>query len=203
VQLATTVVTATGVVRPVGQVTGPFPKLLELEKQVVFGLAAQLGIVLSQSEREQILRQGPKNLAAFLAYSRALDAMDRGDYDAATRDFRTAAQADPGFQAARQGQQAAGAAPIAQQATGGDIVMVVDAVERLPGALESTGVGSAGGVLGAGTRDVVPTVGDAVAARWLVPTGASTIDRQVTAEAAGLPSILSVTNGITIIFKRP
>jgi len=203
VQLATTVVTATGVVRPVGQVTGPFPKLLELEKQVVFGLAAQLGIVLSQSEREQILRQGPKNLAAFLAYSRALDAMDRGDYDAATRDFRTAAQADPGFQAARQGQQAAGAAPIAQQATGGDIVMVVDAVERLPGALESTGVGSAGGALGAGTRDVVPTVGDAVAARWLVPTGASTVDRQVTAEAAGLPSILSVTNGITIIFKRP
>ncbi len=203
VQLATTVVTGTGVVRPVGQVTGPFPKLLELEKQVVFGLAAQLGIVLSQSEREQILRQGPKNLAAFLAYSRALDAMDRGDYDAATRDFRTAAQADPGFQAARQGQQAAGAAPIAQQATGGDIVMVVDAVERLPGALESTGVGSAGGVLGAGTRDVVPTVGDAVAARWLVPTGASTVDRQVTAEAAGLPSILSVTNGITIIFKRP
>ena len=203
VQLAMTVVTGTGVVRPVGQVTGPFPKLLELEKQVVFDLAAQLGIVLSQSEREQILRQGPKNLAAFLAYSRALDAMDRGDYDAAARDFRTAAQADPGFQAARQGQQAAGAAPIAQQATGGDIVMAVDAVERVTGALESTGLGGAGGVLGAGTRDVVPTVGDAVAARWLVPTGASTIDRQVTAEAAGLPSILSVTNGITIIFKRP
>ena len=81
--------------------------------------------------------------------------------------------------------------------------MVVDAVERLPGALESTGVGSAGGAFGAGTRDVVPTVGDAIAARWLVPTGASTVDRQVTAEAAGLPSILSVTNGITIIFKRP
>src|SRR5437660_1265997 len=44
VQLSATVVTSTGVVRPVGQVTGPFPKLLDLEKQVVFDLAAQLGL---------------------------------------------------------------------------------------------------------------------------------------------------------------
>src|SRR5206468_12544061 len=98
VQLSATVVTGTGVVRPVGQVTGPFPKLLDLEKQVVFDLAAQLGVELTQAEREQILRQGPKSLAAFLAYSRGLEAMDRGDYGAAARHFRSAAQADPGFQ---------------------------------------------------------------------------------------------------------
>lgn len=183
VQLSATVVTPTGVVRPVGQVTGPFPRLLELEKQVVFDLAAQLGLELTQAEREQILRQGPKNLAAFLAYSRALDAMDRGDYGTAAREFRAAAQADPGFQAARQGQE-----------TAGGLGPVVD--------VEPTSLAGAAGALGAGTRDLVPTAGDALA-EALTPTGTSTIDRHVTPEALGLPSILSVTNGITIIFKRP
>ena len=202
VQLSATVVTGTGVVRPVGQVTGPFPKLLDLEKQVVFDVAAQLGFELTQAERAQILRQGPKSLAAFLAYSRGLEAMDRGDYGAAARHFRRAAQADPSFQAARDGQQAATAAPAAELATGGELVMVVDAVERATGAAEPTGLGGAGGLLSAGARDVVPAIGDAIADVRL-PTGSSTIDRQVTPESLGLPSIGSVANGITIIFKRP
>src|SRR5207244_2256817 len=91
--------------------------------------AARVGRLL-RAEREQILRQGPKSLAAFLAYSRALEAMDRGDYGAAARHFRSAAQADPGFQAARDGQEAATAAPAAEQATGGGMVTLPDAVER-------------------------------------------------------------------------
>src|SRR5438874_3845895 len=202
VQLSATVVTGTGVVRPVGQVTGPFPKLLDLEKQVVFDLAAQLGLELTQAEREQILRQGPKSLAAFLAYSRALEAMDRGDYGAAARHFRSAAQADPGFQAARDGQEAATAAPAAEQATGGGMVTLPDAVERVTGAAEPTGLGGAGALLSAGARDVVPAIGDAIADVKL-PTGSSSIDRRLTPESLGLPSIASVTNGIVIIFKRP
>jgi tetratricopeptide (TPR) repeat protein len=202
VQLSATVVTSSGVVRPVGQVTGPFPKLLDLEKQVVFDLAAQLGLDLTQAEREQILRQGPKSLAAFLAYSRGLEAMDRGDYGAAARHFRRAAQADPSFQAARDAQQAATAAPAAELATGGDIVTTVDAVERATGAAEPVSFGGAGGLLSAGARDVVPAIGDAIADVRL-PTGSSTIDRQLTPESLGLPSITSVANGIIIIFKRP
>jgi len=202
VQLSATVVTGSGVVRPVGQVTGPFPKLLDLEKQVVFDLAAQLGLDLTQAEREQILRQGPKSLAAFLAYSRGLEAMDRGDYGAAARHFRSAAQADPSFQAARDGQQAATAAPAAELATGAGILDAVDAAERATGAAEPTGFGGAGGLLSAGARDVVPALGDAIAEVRL-PTGSSSIDRQLTPESLGLPSILSVVNGITIIFKRP
>lgn len=202
VQLSATVVTGAGVVRPVGQVTGPFPRLLELEKQVVFDLAAQLGIELTEAERQRILSQGPKSLAAFLAYSQGLDDLDRGDYAGAARNFGAAAQADPSFQAAQQDRQAAAAAPAVQQATGGDIVTVVDAVERSTAATEPPGGTGAGGLLSAGARDVAPTVGDAVAAVGL-PTGAATIDRQLTPEALGLPSILSVANGITIIFKRP
>jgi tetratricopeptide (TPR) repeat protein len=206
VQLSATVVTGTGVVRPVGQVTGPFPRLLELEKQLVLDLATQLGIELTQAEREQILRQGPKSLAAFLAYSRGLAELDRGDYSAAARDFRAAAQADPSFQAAQQGQQAAAAAPAVEQSAGagiGGIVTVVDAVAPVAGPSGPSGtVSGTSGLLSSGTRDVVPTVGDVIA-DVRVPTGSSTIDRHLTPESIGLPSIVSVANGITIIFKRP
>jgi len=204
VQLSATVVTRTGVVRPVSPVTGPFAKLLDLEKQVVLDLAAQLGLELTQAEREQILRQGPKSLAAFLAYSRGLEAMDRGDYGAAARQFRSAAQADRSFQAARDGQQAATAAPAVEPAPGAeifDVVRTVDAVERAT-AVEPADLGGTGGVLSAGARDVVPAIGDAIA-EIRQPTGSSTIDRRLTPESLGLPSIVSVVNGITIIFKRP
>src|SRR4029077_13905167 len=152
-------------------------------------------IELTEAERERILRQGPKNLAAFLAYSRGLEDLDRGDYPGAARHFGAAAPADPSFQAAQQGQQAATAAPAVEQATGGGIVTVVDAVERVTGASEQGGGGGAGGLLVTGTRDVGPTVGELVGDVGL-PTGASSIDRQRTPEALGLPSILSVTNGI-------
>lgn len=203
VRLSATVVTGTGVVRPVGEVTGPFPRLLDLEKQVVFDLATQLGIELTQAERERILRQGPKSLAAFLAYSRGLEALDHGDYQAAARNFRAAAQAEPGFQAAQQGQQAALAAPAAEQWTGVGMVGVVDAVEQVA-ELSAPGesIGGVDGILAYGARDVVPAIGDAITEVRL-PTGSSTIDRHLTPESIGLPSIVSVANGITIIFKRP
>ena len=195
IELSATVVTSAGVVRPVGQVTGPFRQLLALEKQVVFDLAGQLGIALTEAERQQILRQGPKSLAAFLAYSRALDDLDRGDYGAAARHFGAAARADPTFQAARQGQETAAATPAVQQSGAGGIVTLVEGSEG-PAA-------AAGGLLTTTTLDVVPATGDVIAQAGGPTTGTPTIDRHLTPEALGLPSILSVTSGIVIIFRRP
>ena len=200
-QLSATVVTAAGVVRPVGQVTGPFRQLLALEKQVVFDLAGQLGIALTEAERQEILRQGPKSLAAFLAYSRALDDLDRGDYDAAARDFGAAARADPSFQAARQGQETAAATPAVQQAGAGGIVSVVQSFEPITAPSEA--LGAAGGLLTTTTLDVVPATGDVITQAGGPPSGTPTIDRHLTPEALGLPSIVSVTSGIVIIFRRP
>ena len=195
IELSATVVTSTGVVRPVGQVTGPFRQLLALEKQVVFDLAGQLGIALTEAERQQILRQGPKSLAAFLAYSRALDDLDRGDYGAAARHFGAAARADPTFQAARQGQETAAATPAVQQSGAGGIVTLVEGSEG-PAA-------AAGGLLTTTTLDVVPATGDVIAQAGGPTTGTPTIDRHLTPEALGLPSIVSVSSGIVIIFRRP
>ena len=186
-QLSATVVTGAGVVRPVGQVTGPFRQLLALEKQVVFDLAGQLGIALTEAERQEILRQGPKSLAAFLAYSRALEDLDRGDYGAAARDFGAAAHADPSFQAARQGQETAAAMPAGQESGSGGIVTLAEA-----------------GLLATTTLDVVPATGDVIAQAGAGPvSGTPTIDRHLTPEVLGLPSIVSVTSGIVIIFRRP
>ncbi len=185
-QLSATVVTGAGVVRPVGQVTGPFRQLLALEKQVVFDLAGQLGIALTEAERQEILRQGPKSLAAFLAYSRALEDLDRGDYGAAARHFGAAAHADPSFQAARQGQETAAAMPAGQESGSGGIVTLAEA-----------------GLLATTTLDVVPATGDVIAQAGGPVSGTPTIDRHLTPEVLGLPSIVSVTSGIVIIFRRP
>src|SRR6266550_4298664 len=83
VRMSAAVVRGDGTVRTGAQVNGNFKQLLDLEKQLVFGLATELGIQLTEAERQRILRQGPKNLAAFLAYSQGLEALDRGDYRAA------------------------------------------------------------------------------------------------------------------------
>src|SRR5439155_23090766 len=99
VRLAATVVSGAGVVRPVGQVTGPFKGLLDLEKQLVFNLSDQLGIRLTEAERQRILAQGTKSIAAFLAYSRGLYAMDCEYYAAAARNFGQAVWAVPGLRA--------------------------------------------------------------------------------------------------------
>src|SRR6266498_3562507 len=108
VRLSAIVVRGDGNVRPGGaQANGTFKQLLDLEKQLVFGLATQLGIQLTEAERQRILRQGPKNLAAFLAYSMGLEALDRSDYRAAAAAFGAATRADPTFQQAQQQQQVA------------------------------------------------------------------------------------------------
>lgn len=192
VQLEASVVTGTGVVRSVGQVTGPFADLLGLEKRVVFDLAAQLGIQLTEAERQRILQQGPRNLAAFLAYSRGLEALDAGAYVTAARHFQAAVRADPGFAAARQDQQAAEAAPLVTLGT---------VPERLPTRPATSSASPV--LLSAATLDIVPTAGDAVTRTGAAASGTSTIDRQLATEASGLPSIISVVNGITIVFKRP
>jgi tetratricopeptide (TPR) repeat protein len=201
VELTASVVTAAGVVRPVAPATGPLRQLLGLEKQVVFGLAAQLGIELTEAERQRILKEGPRQLAAFLAYSRGLEAMDAGDYSRAARHFGEASRVDPGFRAASQDRQAAQAAPALERA-GADPVSSLAVVDAL-GHGAATAPPATGGVLSSGTLDVVPTPGDVVAQAGGTASGTATTIRRLGPETAGLPSIGSVTSGITIIFKRP
>ncbi len=194
-RLSASVVTGTGVVRSAGAVTGPFKSLLGLEKELVFDLSAQLGIQLTPSERERILKQGPKNLAAFLAYSEGLDAMDRGDYAAAAQRFGAAAHADPSFSAAKDGRDAATAANVH------DVVAVVDAVQQGTAPAEP----ATGSALGSSARDVAPSIGDVLSQTTgsTTATGTTTTQQQVTSASKGVPTIVSASGTLIIIFRRP
>ena len=193
VRMAAAVVSGDGTVRSGAQANGTFKQLLELEKQLVFGLATQLGIQLTDAERQRILRQGPKNLAAFLAYSQGLEALDRGDYRAAAAAFGAAARADPSFQAAQQQQQAAAAAP-AVQASPGDVVTVVEAVAQLTTPTEPASVGA----LQQATAELTPTLNDAV-----TQTGTAAIQNHPTLESKGINSVVQASGVLRIIFHLP
>ena len=193
VRLQATVVRGDGTVRSGAQANGTFKQLLDLEKQLVFSLATQLGIQLTDAERQRILRQGPRNLAAFLAYSEGLDALDRGDYRAAAAAFSTAVRADPSFQAAHEQQEAAEAVPAVQE-SGGDVVTVVEAVADMATPTEPVSAGA----LQSATTDVSPTLGDVVA-----QNGTTSIQTNPTPDSRGISSIAQASGVIRIIFRRP
>jgi tetratricopeptide (TPR) repeat protein len=195
VRLSATVVRGDGTVRSGAQANGTFKQLLDLEKQLVFSLATQLGIQLTDAERQRILRQGPRNLAAFLAYSEGLDALDRGDYRAAAAAFSAAVRADPSFQAAREQQQAAAAAP-AVQASGGDVVTVVEAVEQVTAPLEPPMLGA----LQSTKDETTPSLGGA---QLNQDTGTAATQPKLTPASQGINSVTSASGVIRIIFKLP
>ncbi len=193
VRMSATVVRGDGSVRSGAQANGTFKQLLDLEKQLVFGLVSELGIQLTEAERQRILRQGPKNLAAFLAYSKGLEALDRGDYRAAGAAFAQAVRADPSFQQAQQQQQAAEAAP-AVQATPGDVLTVVQAVDQLTLPVEP----AAEGALKQGTLDVSATIGDVTG-----QTGINSVLSNPTPESQGISSVVQASGILRIIFRLP
>lgn len=193
VRLSASVVRGDGNVRSGAQANGTFKELLDLEKQLVFGLAAQLGIQLTEAERQRILRQGPRNLAAFLAYSQGLEALDRGDYRAANAAFSASVRADPNFQAAQQQQQAAEAAPAVQ--AGGDAVTVVEAVDQVTTPPEPTTLGA----LQATNDETSPPPSGGLP----TTTGSEATKPQLTPASQGISSVVQASGIIRIIFQRP
>lgn len=195
VRMSASVVRGNGEVRggAGAQVNGTFKRLLDLEKELVLGLATQLGVQLTDAERQRISRQGPKNLAAFLAYSQGLEAMDRGDYKAASAAFSAAVRADPSFSAAREQHQAAVAAPVVQAASG-DLVSAVETAAGISFPAEPASVGA----LLQSTTDVSQTLSDVSS-----QTGISSVVTHPTPESQGITSIVQASGAIRIIFKRP
>lgn len=82
-------------------------QLFTLEKNIAFGLLDRLGVRLSVAERNLIELRPTRSLAAFLAYSRGLEAEDNGRFGEAARYYQQAAKLDPTFtRAAEKAQQA-------------------------------------------------------------------------------------------------
>ncbi len=139
----TVVTTASGAVAGRGSAADKLAALFAMEKQLVYALLGSLGINLSPAERQAINERPTADLQAFLAFSRGLEAQDRGDYRAAVAQYNAAAARDPNFRAARTradnaalltgplGQSGAGLAALAQSQ--------LPTQSQLPGAGLTTG----------------------------------------------------------------
>ncbi|HKC39622.1 MAG TPA: hypothetical protein VKC15_08805, partial [Gemmatimonadales bacterium] len=133
------------------------------------------------------------NLAAFLAYSKGLEALDRGDYRAAGGAFAQAVHADPSFQQAHQQQQAAEAAPVLQ-ASPGDLASVIQTVDQITLPVDP----AADGALKQGTLDVSATIGDVTG-----QTGINSVLSNPTPESQGISSVVQASGILRIIFRLP
>jgi len=108
-----------GALAPLPPATARTADIIDAEKALVFRLFAQLGVTLSPAERAAIEQRPTRNLAALLAYGRAVRYEVFGDYAAAAREYADAQRRDPGFRQAETRRQAAVrlAAPAVQSAS--------------------------------------------------------------------------------------
>lgn len=205
VRLEASVVQGTGEVTGPARVQGTLRELLKIEKDLVVGLATQLGYRLSEAERQAVLENGTQNLTAFLAYSRALEAEDRGDYAAAARYYSEAVQADPSFGQARDGFQAATALPDVQAAAAADAPVLAgqDVAPPVAGALDPVPT-----ALGSTVTDLAPTTSETTTAMGQGSTAGTTGTTATTTTAAQPPppSVVpaaTVIGTVRIIFRLP
>jgi TolB-like protein len=87
--------------QPLAAISGEIARFFRLEKNLVFKVIDELGLTLTDAEERAILTIPTENLLAFLAYSRGLDARDRGDFAKAREEFQQAVKIDPQFAAAK------------------------------------------------------------------------------------------------------
>jgi TolB-like protein len=90
----------TGLVLKAEEVTGRTDDFFQLEEALVEKIAAGLDAPLTTEERALLARTGGRSFAAFLEYSRGLDAMDRGRLSEAEEAFEEALRIDPGLEGA-------------------------------------------------------------------------------------------------------
>jgi TolB-like protein len=90
-----------------GSASDQLQQLFTLEKSVLLRLVDQMGIALSPAEQRALSERPTADLQAFLAFSRGLEAEDRGDWRAAEANFSAAVARDPNFRAAKAKQQVA------------------------------------------------------------------------------------------------
>ena len=103
---------------------GRLSHFFDIEKEVVFAVLGLMGIEPTPQEVDQIQRIPTQNMQAFLAYSQGLNYEARGMYSQAEGAFNEAVMLDPGFLAAVEAVERAGASA----AGSGEAMAVLDAV---------------------------------------------------------------------------
>ncbi len=93
--------TRTGAVDATTDISGNVTDFFRLEKELVFKILDEMGIKLTDKERESILTVPTENFFAFLQYSQGIDYEDKGLYAQAIQSYQKAVQVDPKFTQAK------------------------------------------------------------------------------------------------------
>lgn len=207
---ATVVSTTNASVVATGTGTDQLQQLFALQKQVLFRLLDQMQLNITPAERRALSERPTADLQAFLAFSRGLQAEDRGDWSAAEADFGAAVARDPNFRAARDKQQSArqvtqalqvAPATLAGLSSTGDLGPIADGDTR-----DAT-TGGRGDVLRSGVINTVPSVGSTMVTRLgsnpitRVPGNRPSLPETFGSDNPGIPGGSFGT--IIIIITRP
>jgi len=79
--------------------------LFKLEKDIVFNIIDKMEIHLTEAEKRKIQTIPTKNMQAFMAYCKGLEAQDNGNFEAAFEQFNNAYKLDPNFSSANENSQ--------------------------------------------------------------------------------------------------
>lgn len=193
-------------------VTNSVDAIFALQKQFVFRIFDQLGIVLTPAERQLVDRQATTNLNAFLAYSRGLAASDDGRFEDAARFFDNARTLDPSFGAA------AARFTAAQSAAAGVQVTAATLQSGLTGAEAQSVTGAENGtvpVVGSGLSNTLTSVAQTVNPPAVAPISNTVVittqilqeppppNRDAPSNTGGTDTPVARTGTVTIIIRRP
>lgn len=98
---ATVIAAATSEVRATGTASDRLEQLFAMEKALLFDLLDRMAVSLTPAERRALSERPTADIQSFLAFSRGLEAEDRGDFSGAAVFFQQAVTRDPAFSAAK------------------------------------------------------------------------------------------------------
>jgi TolB-like protein len=190
---ATVVRTSDGSIEASGGAGDRLDRLFAIEKAITLDLVGQMGLVISPAEQRALTERPIRDLQAFLAFSRGLEAESHGDYAVATRLFADVTGRDPAFGAAQrllgvnvQLAAAAGSSPVT-------LARVASPVALADGSFRTVELRSA-------VQIIAPSTGGEVDRRTRMPF---TNPRLPEALGQDNPSKLAFIGEVIILIPRP
>lgn len=182
----------------------PLDQIFTLEKNLVLKLLIDnLKVVPTTAERNAIEQRPTRSLAAFLAYSRGLEAEDQGRFDDASRFYDNALRLDPGFGRAQQ------KSTETKNIVTGNAVTVSSVEAGLQGTSEGAAVAAAtGATTTEGATNAAAAIADGLnpsvaGAATSGNTTAATPPTQDASSGTGADNPSTRTGRVTVIVRKP
>ena len=176
-------------------------QVFTLEKNIVLRLFADMNITLTTAERNAIEQRATRSLAAFLAYSRGLEAEDASRFDDAARFYDNAVRLDPGFRSAQQRSQEV------KSIVAGGVVTAATVESGLRGTSEGQSAVGSSQAANVGSNTAITTAEGLNPSVTGAATGAGTSltpqPMKDPSSATGADNVATKTAKVTIVIHQP